>query len=133
MHAFHSRLILHSNTCLTEFKFRQVFVKHMHLFLYGSRGSSVSIVSDYGLDDQGSIPDGGRGFFLQPLRPDRFCPTQPPVQWERGVKRGRGVMLSTHSHLVSRLRNSRSYTSSHPMCPHGVWRDHFIFTLLILV
>jgi hypothetical protein len=27
-------------------------------------GSSVSIVSDYGLDDQGSIPDRGRGFFL---------------------------------------------------------------------
>jgi hypothetical protein len=28
----------------------------------GSRGSSVSIVSDYGLDDRGSIPDRGRGF-----------------------------------------------------------------------
>jgi hypothetical protein len=29
-----------------------------------SRGSLVSIVSDYGLDDQGSIPDRGRGFFF---------------------------------------------------------------------
>jgi hypothetical protein len=29
-----------------------------------SHGSSVSIVSDYGLDDRGSIPDRGRGFFL---------------------------------------------------------------------
>jgi hypothetical protein len=29
-----------------------------------SRGSSVSIVSDYGLDDRGSIPDRRRGFFL---------------------------------------------------------------------
>jgi hypothetical protein len=29
-------------------------------------------VSDYGLDDRGSIPDRGRGFFLQPLRPDRL-------------------------------------------------------------
>jgi hypothetical protein len=29
-----------------------------------SRGSSVSIVSDYGLDDRGSIPDRSRGFFL---------------------------------------------------------------------
>jgi hypothetical protein len=28
-----------------------------------SRSSSVSIVSDYGLDDQDSIPDSGRGFF----------------------------------------------------------------------
>jgi hypothetical protein len=26
--------------------------------------SSVSIVSDYGLDGRGSIPDRGRGFFL---------------------------------------------------------------------
>jgi hypothetical protein len=29
-----------------------------------SRGSSVNIVSDYGLDDRGSIPGRGRGFFL---------------------------------------------------------------------
>jgi hypothetical protein len=35
-------------------------------------GSSVSIVSDYGLDDRGSIPDRGRGFLLYPLRPDRL-------------------------------------------------------------
>jgi hypothetical protein len=31
---------------------------------HGNRCSSVSIVSDYGLDDRGSIPDRGRGFFL---------------------------------------------------------------------
>jgi hypothetical protein len=29
-----------------------------------SRGTSVSIVSDYGLDDWGLIPDRGRGFFF---------------------------------------------------------------------
>jgi hypothetical protein len=29
-----------------------------------SRGSSGSIESDYGLDDRGSIPDRGRGFFF---------------------------------------------------------------------
>jgi hypothetical protein len=44
-------------------------------------------------------------------------PTQPPVQWvpgvlSLGVKRGRGVMLTTHPHLAPRLRMSRSYTSS---------------------
>jgi hypothetical protein len=33
---------------------------------------SVSIVSDYGLDDRGSIPDRGSGFFLKPLHPDRL-------------------------------------------------------------
>jgi hypothetical protein len=32
--------------------------------LIKSRGSSGSIVSEYGLDDRGSIPDGGRGFFF---------------------------------------------------------------------
>jgi hypothetical protein len=46
-------------------------------------------------------------------------PTQPPVQWvpgvlSRGVKHGRGVMLTTHPHLVPRLSMSRSYTSSPP-------------------
>jgi hypothetical protein len=34
-----------------------------------------------------------------------------------GVKRGRGVMLTTHSLLVPRLRNSRSCTSCHPDAP----------------
>jgi hypothetical protein len=29
-----------------------------------SRVSSGNIVSDYGLDDRGSIPGGGKGFFL---------------------------------------------------------------------
>jgi hypothetical protein len=29
-----------------------------------SRVSSGSIVSDYGLDDRGSIPGGSKGFFL---------------------------------------------------------------------
>jgi hypothetical protein len=31
-----------------------------------SRGILVSIVSDYGLDDWGSIPDRGRRFFFHP-------------------------------------------------------------------
>jgi hypothetical protein len=38
-------------------------------FVYGkiyswSRGISGSVVSDYGLDDRGSIPDKGRGIFF---------------------------------------------------------------------
>jgi hypothetical protein len=32
----------------------------------GSRGSSVSIVSDYRLDDRGSIPDRGGEFSFSP-------------------------------------------------------------------
>jgi hypothetical protein len=40
-------------------------------------------------------------------------PTQPPAQWVPGVlspglKRGRGVTLTTHPHLVPRSRMSRS-------------------------
>jgi hypothetical protein len=43
--------------------------------------------------------------------------TQPPVQWVPGVlspglKRGRGVTLTTHPHLEPRARMSSSYTSS---------------------
>jgi hypothetical protein len=52
-------------------------------------------------------------------------PTQPPVQWVPGalspeVKRGRGVMLTTHPLLEPRLRKSRSYTSSPPKRLYGV-------------
>jgi hypothetical protein len=45
---------------------------HKQINRNGSRGSSVGTVSDYGLDDRGSIPDRGRGFFFYPLRPDRL-------------------------------------------------------------
>jgi hypothetical protein len=91
-----------------------------------SRGSSGSIVSDYGLDDRGSIPDRGRGFFIlaSASRP-ALVPTQTPIQWvpgvlSPGIKRGRSVTLTTHPHLVPKLSMSRSYTSSPPSMPHGV-------------
>jgi hypothetical protein len=35
-----------------------------------SRLGSVGITTDYGLDDQGSIPAGGKRFFCTPQRPD---------------------------------------------------------------
>jgi hypothetical protein len=46
-------------------------------------------------------------------------PTQPPVQWvpgvlSSGVKRGWGVTLTTHPHLVPRSWMSRSYTPLSP-------------------
>jgi hypothetical protein len=93
---------------------RTLFNEELHN-LHWSRGSSGSIVSDYGLDDRGSIPDRGRGFFFQLLRPDR--PTQPPIQrvpgvLSPGIKCGRGVTLTTHPHLVPSLSMSRSCTFS---------------------
>jgi hypothetical protein len=72
-------------------------------------------------------------------------PTQPPVQWvpgalSPGVKRGRGVMLTTHPLLVPRLRKYELYLLS-PAAPS--WRlnkygtrssrstvvPHIVFTL----
>jgi hypothetical protein len=94
-------------------------------------------VSDYGLDDRGSIPDRGQGIFLlAPASRLALGPTQPPIQWvlgvlSPGVKRSRGVTLATHPHLVPRLSMSRSCTSSHPMCLHGMQRDSFTFFFYI--
>jgi hypothetical protein len=53
-----------------------------------SRSSSGSTVSDYGLDDRGSIPYRGRGFFFLLLRPDRLW--GPPSPFPGGkVRPGR--------------------------------------------
>jgi hypothetical protein len=68
------------------------------------RGLSVSIVSDYGLDDWAigvRSPAGQRIFPLSSVSRPALRPTQPPVQWVPGVlfpglKRGRGVTLTTH-------------------------------------
>jgi hypothetical protein len=80
-------------------------------------------VSGYGLDDRGdrgSIP--GRGERISSLacvsRP-ALGPTQAPVQWvprvlSPGLKRGRGVTLTTHPHLMPRSGMSRSYSFSPP-------------------
>jgi hypothetical protein len=46
-----------------------------------------------------------------------FNDTYSAAPLSPGVKGGRGVMLTTHPLLVSRLRKSRSYTSCHPDAP----------------
>jgi hypothetical protein len=86
----------------------------------------VSTVSGYGLDDRGSIPGRGeRIFHLSSVSRPALGPTQPPVQLVPGVispglKRSRGVTITTHPHLLQRSRMSRSYTSSPTKLLHGV-------------
>ena len=71
--------------------------------------SSVCIATDYGLDGPRSNPGGDKIF--HPSRPV-LGHTQPPVKWVQGlssgVKCGRGVLLTTHSLLVTRSWNSRA-------------------------
>jgi hypothetical protein len=101
-----------------------------------SRGSSVSIVSDYGLDDRvirGSVPDRGKGFASSLCfqtssgAHSAYCPMGVPWVRSPGVKRGRGVTLTT-PHLFPRSWMSRSYTSSSPCASIGVLWDWFTFT-----
>ena len=72
-------------------------------------GSSVSMATDYGLDDPGSNPGGGEIF--RPSRPV-LGPTQSPAKWvpvlSTGVKCGRGVLLTTHPLLAPRSWKSRA-------------------------
>jgi len=65
-------------------------------------GSSVGIVTGYGLDGPGIESRWGQDF--PHLSRTALGPTQPPVQWvpglSRGVKSGRGVTLTPHPLLV---------------------------------
>jgi hypothetical protein len=66
-------LIDHNNSKVSLKLFYYNFqIKDQIKSYFMSWGSSVSIVTDYRLDDRGSIPDTGRGFFFLPLRPDRL-------------------------------------------------------------
>jgi hypothetical protein len=69
------------------------------------RDSSVAIMTNYWLDSRGSVPGRGKRFFI----PDRLW--NPPAflynghQWLfPGYKAAWGVKLTTHLHLVPRLR-----------------------------
>jgi hypothetical protein len=100
-----------------------------------SRGSSVSIVSDYGLDDRAigvRSPAGAKGFSCS------FCvhtgseahPVSSPLGTKGPFPGGklRPRRDADHSpHLVPRAWMSRSHISSSPKCLHGVKWDSFTF------
>jgi hypothetical protein len=74
------------------------------MFRLRRRVSSVSTVSDYGLDDRAievrSLPEA-ENFPLACVSRPVLWPAQPLVQWVPGVlspglKRGQGVTLTTH-------------------------------------
>jgi hypothetical protein len=103
-----------------------VFLQALHFYV--SRGSSVSIVSGYGLDHReiGIRSPAGAKYFSSNLCVQTGSEAHPasctmgtggPFP---GAKRGRGVTLTTYPHLVPRSRMSRSYTSSPLKRHHGV-------------
>jgi hypothetical protein len=90
-------------------------------------------VSDYGLDDLAigvRSPAGEKDFssnlFVQTGSEAHpaSCTMGTGGPFPR-AKRGRGVTLTTHPHLVLRSRMSRRHTSSPPKRHHGVQRDCF--------
>jgi hypothetical protein len=80
-------------------------------------GWMIGVRSPAGAEDFSSSPCVHTGSGAHPAS----CPmgTVPGVI-SPGGKRGWGVTLTTRPHLVPRLSMSRSYTSSPPMCHHGM-------------
>jgi hypothetical protein len=95
------------------------------------RDSSVGIATGYRLDGPGILSRWGQ-VSSHPSRPT-LGPTQPPVQWELGLSRGksgRGVMLTTYPLLASRSRKGRSIPLSTLWACSGLKRECFTFTIL---
>jgi hypothetical protein len=85
--------------------------------------SSVRLTTDWTAGVRSPVE--AKVFSLTSASRPALGPTQSPMQWvpvviSPGVKRGRGVTLTTHPHLVPRSRMSRSYTFSPPKRLHGV-------------
>jgi hypothetical protein len=88
--------------CVRVYEINALNILRIVCEISGEPGSSVCIVSGYGLDDWGLIPGRGERIFpLTSVSRPALGPTQPPVRWvsrvlSQGLKRGRGVTLTTH-------------------------------------
>jgi hypothetical protein len=102
-----------------------------NVFLIASLGAGVAqavqcLTKGWTTRQSGFDPRRGqRTFHLASVSRPALGPTQLPVQWlpwvlSPGVKRGRGVMLTTYPHLVPRSWMNRSYTCTPPKRLHGV-------------
>jgi hypothetical protein len=121
---------------------------HCTLLLHWNENVFFPVLGDgytqHGLDDWGSrvlCPVGLRIFLFTTESRTALEPTQPPIQWvpgafSLGVKR-QGCEADHPPHLVSRLKNAWSYTST-PQYAFMAWclvkhRDNFTFPLTFLV
>ena len=74
-------------------------------YVYRGPGRSVGIATDYVLDGSGSNPRGDEIFRTRPDGPgDHPASCKMGTRYFPGVKCGRGVLLTTHLHLASRLK-----------------------------
>jgi hypothetical protein len=83
---YHKYSTCHSTVCNIA---QQLILFNVYGTRYRSQGSSVSIVSDYGLDDRAigvrSPAEANDFFLLTSMFRSALRPTQPPIQWIPGV------------------------------------------------
>jgi hypothetical protein len=97
-----------------------------HLYRFIAIGSSsISILTGYELESRGSIPSRNKIHSFTSQRPDRLWgPSSLLTNGYRGFfpmgKKGRGVNLTTHLHLLPRLGMVELYFHSHIRL-HGIF------------
>jgi len=98
----------------------------------GGPGSSVGIVTDYGLDGLGSNPGGDEIFC--PSRP-ALGPTQPPAKWYWFFPGGKVWPGRAAEHLPpssAAVMEEYGYTSTHPLGHTGPLTGSLYFYLFII-